>query len=106
MKKLIIEIRVNEYAMRDGNPHVPWTAAELGRDARAIRDAGASVIHFHARNDDGTPTHKPADYAAAIRLPRARKPTNADLVREIVRLAQLVGREIATPGEARLILGI
>ncbi|MFM9940720.1 MAG: 3-keto-5-aminohexanoate cleavage protein [Hyphomicrobiaceae bacterium] len=67
MKKLIIEVRVNEYAMRDGNPHVPWTAAEIGRDARAIREAGASVIHFHARGNDGSPAHKPDDYAACIR---------------------------------------
>ena len=25
MKKVIIEARVNEYAMRDMNPNVPWT---------------------------------------------------------------------------------
>ena len=39
MQKLIIEVRVNEYAMRDGNRHVPWTAEEIGRDAEAIRKA-------------------------------------------------------------------
>lgn len=33
MKTLIIETRVDEYAIRIGNPHVPWTAAEIGRDA-------------------------------------------------------------------------
>lgn len=66
MKKLIIEVRVNEYAMRDGNPHVPWTAEELGRDAAAIREAGASIIHFHARGADGSPAHATADYGAAI----------------------------------------
>ena len=71
MKKLIIEIRVNEYAMRDGNGHVPWTAAEIGRDAAAIREAGAAVIHFHAREDDGRPAHSTAAYAAAIRAIRA-----------------------------------
>ncbi len=67
MKKLIIEVRVNEYAMRDGNPNVPWTPAELGRDARAIRDAGASVIHFHARGANGESAHLPEEYAACIR---------------------------------------
>lgn len=75
-KKLIIEVRVNEYAMRDGNPNVPWTAAELGRDARAIRDAGAAVIHFHARKPDGAPAHEPEAYAAAIRAIRE----NSDLI--------------------------
>lgn len=76
MKKLIIEVRVNEYAMRAGNPNVPWTPAELGRDARAIRDAGASVIHFHARGANGEPAHRPEDYAACIREIRA----NSDLI--------------------------
>ena len=70
MKKLIIEVRVNEYAMRDGNRHVPWTAEELGRDAAEIRAAGAAVIHFHARRDDGTPDHEPASYVAAARAIR------------------------------------
>lgn len=76
MKKLIIEVRVNEYAMRDGNPNIPWTPKELGRDARAIRDAGASVMHFHARNEDGSPAHRPEDYAACIREIRG----NSDLI--------------------------
>lgn len=70
MKKLIIEVRVNEYAMRDGNPHVPWTPEEIGRDARAIRDAGAAVIHVHARQPDGAPAHGVADYAAVFRAIR------------------------------------
>jgi len=67
MTTLIIEVRVNAYAMRDGNPNVPWTPAEIGRDARAIRGAGASVIHFHARGPNGEPAHGPQDYAACIR---------------------------------------
>lgn len=70
MKKLVIEVRVNEYAMRTGNRHVPWTADELGLDAEAIRAAGASVIHFHARKSDGAPAHGTEDYAAAIRAIR------------------------------------
>lgn len=70
MKKLIIEVRVNEYAMRDGNANVPWTAGELGRDAAAIREAGAAVIHFHCRDDAGAPDHQPDSYVAAARAIR------------------------------------
>lgn len=76
MKKLIIEVRVNEYAMRDGNVHVPWTAGELGRDAAAIEEAGAAIIHFHARQDDGSPSFDSADYVAAARAIR----NNTDLI--------------------------
>lgn len=57
MKKLIIEARVNEYMMRDVNPHVPWSAADLARDAAAIEAEGASIVHFHARKTDGSPAH-------------------------------------------------
>lgn len=100
MKKLIIEVRVNEYAMRQGNSNVPWSAEELGRDAAAIRAAGASVIHFHARQRDGAPAHATADYAAAIRAIRSSSdlivhPTlgqitvggQAERIRHIVELA-------------------
>ncbi len=38
--------------------------------------------------------------------PELGHPTNADLVRRIVHIAQDVGREVATPEEAKLILGI
>ena len=38
--------------------------------------------------------------------PELGQPTNAELVAEIVRMARLVGREIAAPDEARAILGL
>lgn len=67
MDKLIIEVRVNEYMMRDTNPHVPWTADELARDAAAIQAEGASMLHFHARNADGSPAHDYETYRDAVR---------------------------------------
>ena len=67
MDKLIIEVRVNEYMMRDTNPHVPWTADELARDAAAIEAEGASMLHFHARNADGSPAHDFDTYRDAVR---------------------------------------
>lgn len=70
MKKLIIEVRANEYMMRDVNPHVPFTPAELARDAAACQTAGASMIHFHARNEDGSPAHAYENYRDAIRAIR------------------------------------
>ena len=67
MKKLIIEVRVNEYATRDENPNVPWTPEEIARDAVAVREAGASILHFHARKGNGAPDHSFETYAAVIR---------------------------------------
>ena len=62
-KKLIIEARVNEYMMREHNPHVPWTPAEIAEAAAEAREAGASIVHFHARNPDGYPAHAYETYA-------------------------------------------
>ena len=67
MDKLIIEARVNEYAPRSANPHVPWTPEEIARDAAAVRAAGASILHFHARRPDGAPDHATETYAATLR---------------------------------------
>ena len=71
MKKLIIECRVNEYNMRDRNPNVPWTTAEIASDAVACRRAGASIIHFHARKADGGPEHAYEPYRDTVRAIRA-----------------------------------
>ncbi len=73
MAKVILEVRCNEYAMRDRNPHVPWSAEEIGTDAAECEDAGAALMHFHARNPEtGAPSHEAGDYGAAIRACRER----------------------------------
>lgn len=38
------------------NPAVPYTIEEYVREAKLAYEAGASIIHLHARFDDGTPT--------------------------------------------------
>jgi 3-keto-5-aminohexanoate cleavage enzyme len=72
MKKMIIEARINEYAMREGNPHVPWTAEEIAETAARCREEGASVLHFHARQADGSPDNSPEGYATIIRKVREK----------------------------------
>ncbi len=68
MDKLIIEARVNEFMLREqGNQHVPYTTEEIVADAVACRDAGASILHFHARIADGSPDHSTATYANTVR---------------------------------------
>jgi uncharacterized protein (DUF849 family) len=73
LRKLIIEARVNEYMMREqGNPNVPYSPDEIARDAVACREAGAAVLHFHARKADGSPEHAIESYAETVGLIRAR----------------------------------
>jgi len=43
-------------ANKEQCPHIPYTAEEIAEEARRAYDAGASVVHIHAREDDGTPS--------------------------------------------------
>jgi len=72
MRKVIIELRCNEYAMREANPNVPWSPEEIARDAAEAREAGASILHYHARDPEtGAPSNEVAVYAETIRRVRA-----------------------------------
>jgi uncharacterized protein (DUF849 family) len=61
-------------ANRKHCPSLPYTPAEIGEEARRAYEAGASVVHIHARNDDGGPTFSPAVFSAIRREVRARSP--------------------------------
>jgi uncharacterized protein (DUF849 family) len=50
-------------ANRKQNPGIPYTPVEIAEEAKRAYDAGASVLHIHARNDDGSPTFSPATFA-------------------------------------------
>jgi 3-keto-5-aminohexanoate cleavage enzyme len=51
-------------------PYLPYTPSLLGETARAVREAGASIIHVHCRNDDGTNTHSVERFGQAYRAIR------------------------------------
>jgi 3-keto-5-aminohexanoate cleavage enzyme len=63
MDKLIITCAITgaEVTKKD-NPAVPYTVAEMVQAAKGAVDAGASVLHIHARKDDGTPVQTAARY--------------------------------------------
>ncbi|WP_112321777.1 3-keto-5-aminohexanoate cleavage protein [Oceanibium sediminis] len=46
------------------NPAVPITVTEQVESSHAAVEAGASIIHAHVRNDDGTPSSDPERFAA------------------------------------------
>jgi uncharacterized protein (DUF849 family) len=72
MKKLIIEVRMNEAAKKADNAHVAYTPDEIVQDAVACAEAGAAVVHFHARNADGTESNRIEDYRSILAGIRAR----------------------------------
>jgi len=55
--KVIITAAISRAEVtQEMNPMVPYTVEEYVREAKSAYDAGAAIIHLHARWDDGTPT--------------------------------------------------
>jgi len=68
MEKLIIEVRINEYASRKHNPNVPFGPEEICDEALRCWRQGASIIHYHARDPlNGAPSTKSEEYADTAR---------------------------------------
>src|SRR5262245_20992305 len=72
--KIVIKACLNGGRGREDNPNVPWTPAEIADEAQRCYEAGASIVHFHARSADGGISQDPAWYAEADRLIRERTP--------------------------------
>src|SRR5207245_4379839 len=45
-------------------PGIPYTPEEYAKEVRRARDAGASMVHIHAREPNGTPTVAVEHYRA------------------------------------------
>ncbi|HEY8431915.1 MAG TPA: 3-keto-5-aminohexanoate cleavage protein, partial [Sandaracinaceae bacterium] len=61
-------------ANRKQCPAIPYTPEEIAEEARRAYEAGAAVVHIHARNDDGSPTFDPKVFARIKEEVRARCP--------------------------------
>jgi 3-keto-5-aminohexanoate cleavage enzyme len=55
-------------------PGIPYTPEEYAKEVRRARDAGASMVHVHARTPDGTPTVDPAHYRTITQAILAEAP--------------------------------
>ncbi|MEE9285925.1 MAG: 3-keto-5-aminohexanoate cleavage protein [Dehalococcoidia bacterium] len=107
MHKLMIEAAINELTSKEQNPNVPYGPEEVARDAIACAKAGATIVHFHARDADtgqqlwdGIET-----YAKAIKLIRREcdailYPTYRSGVPKEQRIAHVVA--LADDPDARL----
>ncbi|TCO78773.1 3-keto-5-aminohexanoate cleavage enzyme [Marinisporobacter balticus] len=67
MEKLIITAAIcGAEVTKEHNPNVPYTVEEIAREAHTAYKAGASIIHLHVREDDGTPTQDKNRFKACI----------------------------------------
>ena len=73
MEKLIITAAIcGAEVTKEQNPNVPYTVEEIGIQAESAYNAGASIIHLHVRNDDGTPTQDKERFRICIKEIRKR----------------------------------
>ena len=61
-------------ANKDQCAAIPYTPEEYAAEVRRARDAGASMVHIHARTPVGIPSVDPADYRAITQAILAETP--------------------------------
>jgi uncharacterized protein (DUF849 family) len=55
------------------SPHLPVTAAEIAEAAIGAAEAGAAIVHLHARDPEtGKPVHEPEDFEPFLRVIKQR----------------------------------
>jgi len=59
-------------AKRDLCPAIPYTPAEIAEEAHRAADAGAAIVHIHARTDEGGPDWRVETFRAIFEEVRAR----------------------------------
>jgi 3-keto-5-aminohexanoate cleavage enzyme len=56
---------------RENNPNIPYTTKEIADSSIEAGEAGATVVHLHVREDDGTPSGRPELFKDVIERIRA-----------------------------------
>ncbi|MHA1931870.1 MAG: 3-keto-5-aminohexanoate cleavage protein, partial [Promethearchaeota archaeon] len=75
MDKLIITAAIcGAEVSKEINKNVPYTVEEIGKEAEAAYNAGASIIHLHVREDDGVPTQDIKRFRVCIEEIKKRCP--------------------------------
>jgi len=59
---------------KEDNEHLPVTPEEIAADAVRVFDAGARIVHVHARDEQGKPTWKASVYEEILRRIRRARP--------------------------------
>lgn len=74
-KKLVITAALTGVlANRNQCPYIPYTPKEIGEEAERAVNAGASILHIHARKEDGMPAYDIETYRQIGEEVRKRVP--------------------------------
>ncbi|MFW9897123.1 MAG: 3-keto-5-aminohexanoate cleavage protein, partial [Candidatus Thorarchaeota archaeon] len=75
MDKLIITAAIcGAEVTKELNQNIPYTVKEIGKEAESAYNAGASIIHLHVREDNGTPTQNEKIFMECIKEIKKRCP--------------------------------
>jgi 3-keto-5-aminohexanoate cleavage enzyme len=67
MDPLVITVApVGGELTREQQPHLPLTPEEIGEEVSRCREAGASMVHVHVRDEAGVPSQDREHFARAI----------------------------------------
>jgi len=73
--KLIINLALTGVVHTKADaPHLPVTPEEIAEDTKRCYDAGASMVHLHARDAEGAPDYHKEIYAEIVRRVREHCP--------------------------------
>src|SRR5260370_35743651 len=92
---IVTAARTGVVATRDQCPAIPYTPKEIGEEAKRAVDAGAAIVHIHARTPAGGPDWKLETFADIFNEVRARTDvivnfyTGAVSIPAMVRLANI-----------------
>ncbi len=90
MSKIIINFTpTGMLPMKSTTPHVPINVSEIVHEVKNAIDLGITMVHLHARDEDGLPTYKKEIYAEIIRGIRSYN-------KDIVIVVSTTGRSVNT----------
>lgn len=72
MKVIVTAALTGVLATRDQCPAIPYTPKEIGEEAKRAADAGAAIVHIHARTPEGGPEWSVETFAEIFSEVRAR----------------------------------
>jgi len=65
--KIIINAAITGCVIsKKDTPYLPITISEIVECAKQVQDAGASIVHLHARADDGSPSYEADTYCEIV----------------------------------------
>lgn len=62
MKTIISAALTGVLSTRQQSPYIPYTAEEIAEEGRRAVEAGAAILHIHARQADGLPAYDVESY--------------------------------------------